>query len=180
VSNERRLWGAFGLLALAVVLAWANSLLVPFVYDDRLEVVGNRTIQDLSQWQLILGYNLSRPLTIGSYALNHAVHGEQVFGFHLVNVLLQVLNAGLALLAGRALAKLAGHARPLWVGGLAAGLWALHPLATESVTYIAGRSELLAGGFVLLGVWAWCRWLAEGERGLALLAWACAALGVLC
>lgn len=180
MSHERRLWGAFGLLALAVVLAWANSLLVPFVYDDRLEVVGNRTIQDLSQWQLILGYNLSRPITIGSYALNHAVHGEQVLGFHLVNVVLQVLNAGLALIAGRALAKLGGHARPLWVGGLAAALWALHPLATESVTYIAGRSELLAGGFVLLGLWAWSRWLAQGERALAALAWACAALGVLC
>ncbi len=179
MSNERRIWGVFGLLALAVVLAWANSLLVPFVYDDRLEVVGNRTIQDLSQWQLILGYNLSRPLTIGSYALNHAAHGEQLLGFHLVNVALQVLNAGLALLAGRALAQLSGHTRPLWVGGLAAGLWALHPLATESVTYIAGRSELLAGGFVLLGVWAWCRWLVEGERGQAVLAWGCAALGVL-
>lgn len=180
MKDERRLWGAFGFVALAVVLAWSNSLQVPFVYDDRLEVVGNRTIQDLSQWQLILGYNLSRPLTIGSYALNHAVHGDTVLGFHLVNLSLQVLNAGLVLLLGRSLGQLGGHRRPLWVGALCAGLWALHPLATESVTYIAGRSELMAGAFVLLGAWSWSQWLRLEQKALGLLAWGCAALGVLC
>lgn len=180
MEREGRLWWVWGLLCVGILVAWLPALQGPFVYDDRLEVVGNGTIQDLSQWQLILGYNWSRPLTIASYALNHAVHGPQVLGYHLVDLVLHMVSAGLALLTLREVSRILELERPLWFSAIGASMWALHPLQTESVSYIAGRSEQLAALLVLLGLWSWLRFLqAPGaRREQQFLAWAAVCLAV--
>jgi len=100
-----------------------------------------------------------RPLVNFSFALNWAVGGADVRGYHVLNLAIHTL-AALALfgvvrrtLRSRPLAaKFAADATPLAFA--LAALWMLHPLQTESVTYIAQRAESLAGLCLLLTLYA--------------------------
>ena len=136
------------LLALAVAITWAGTLDAPFTYDDKIEVVGNPTIRALTEWRAIVGYNLARPLLIGSYALNWALGGFDPRGYHLLSIALHALNA---VLAFALLRRLMDIDRAL----LGAALWALHPMTTEGVTYITGRSDALCATGWLLALGAW-------------------------
>ena len=62
----------------------------------------------------------------------------------------------------------------------AAGFWAVHPLATESVVYVTGRSEQLLGFFALYGLWLWTRWLRIGGGLLFTGAWLAVIAAGLC
>ena len=95
-----------------------------------------------------------RPLLMFSYWLNFQYAGnEDTFGYHLVNVFLHFFNGIFILLAVRKVLSWANvekwQARVLAV--FAAGLFLLHPLQTESVSYIASRSETLSVFWVLAG-----------------------------
>jgi len=157
-------WLGWALLALLVAMAWAGGLHGEFTYDDKVEVIGNRTIRLLEDWESVLEYNLARPILIFSYAINFRFARFDPYTYHLFDLLLQMVNAGLSMLVVARGAKIAGVERYLGAGVLAAGIWALHPLATESVSYITGRSEQLCGTFYLLSCWGWLRWLDLGGR----------------
>jgi tetratricopeptide (TPR) repeat protein len=159
---------AWIVLGLLIVLAYSNGLNAEFTYDDKIEVIGNRTIRGADNWQTLFSYNWSRPLVMGSYALNYQLAGPVPFTYHLVDLGIQIANAGLALLLIRELLLLQGEKDPLPIAFFGAALWALHPLATESVTYVTGRSEQMVGFFILYGAWLWTRWLLKGG---ALLYW---------
>jgi Flp pilus assembly protein TadD len=96
-----------------------------------------------------------RPVLNLSFALNYALSGSRVWSWHVVNVILHVL-AGLCLfgIVRRTLTwpgageQGARHATLLALA--TALLWTVHPLTTESVTYIVQRAESLAGLFLLL------------------------------
>jgi protein O-mannosyl-transferase len=162
---------AWLVLALLVFLAYFNGLHAEFTYDDKVEVIGNRTIRAADNWRTLFSYNWSRPLVMGSYALNYQLSGPSPFGFHLVDLGIQIANAGLAMLLIHELLLLKGEKDPLPAAFFAAAIWAVHPLGTESVTYITGRSEQLLGFFVLYGAWLWTRWLLKGGVLLFLGAW---------
>lgn len=154
----------------AVLLAWAPALRAPFTYDDRIEVVGNRTLRALGEVGAIAAYNTSRPLLVATYALDWWIGGLEPLGYHLVSLAIHVVNVALVLaLLGRWLAP----SRAL----LGAALWALHPMTTEAVTYVAGRSDALCATFLLGATLAWVDHL-RGRRGPAL-AVACVGAGLL-
>lgn len=166
----RGVWrGALALLA-AALLAWHNSFSGPFILDDAPAILENSTLRALWPPSVVLsppgeGQTVSgRPIVNLSLALNWALSGERVAGYHVVNLLIHTL-AGLALF---------GLARRTWqspalgprfesaAAGLAFGiaaLWTLHPLQTESVTYIVQRAESLVGLWLLLTLYAATRGL---------------------
>ena len=171
-------------LVLAIFAAYANSLRVPFVFDDGPSIVENESIR---HWGLAwhppggAGETVAgRPVLNLTFAFNHAVGGLDVRGYHAVNGL---IHAGAALLLfglvrrTLRLPALGGRWRAAaeWVALTAAALWALHPLQTESVTYVVQRAESLAGFFCLLTLWAFVRSLDSSRAGswLALSAGAC-------
>ncbi|MCX6951528.1 MAG: tetratricopeptide repeat protein [Verrucomicrobia bacterium] len=172
-------------IALAVIAAYANSLGTPFVFDDPPSITGNATIRQLwPPWTALsppAGQGLTvdgRPVLNFSLALNHAVGGTAVQGYHALNLAIH-LGAALVLfgLVRRTLIRLGP---PLQAGSLplalaAALLWALHPLQTESVTYIIQRAESLMGLFYLLTVYCFVRGV-EAERAAARRAWYVAAV----
>lgn len=160
--REASRWLAWLGLSVLVLLAWWNSLHGEFTYDDKIEVVGNRTIRFLSEWKVVIAYNWSRPVTLLSYAANFAFSRFEPFWYHAVDVALHAAASGLAMLFVAELAEARGHARPLRVGFAAALLWALHPLQTESVSYVTGRSEQLCALFYLVSCWAWIRFARHG------------------
>jgi tetratricopeptide (TPR) repeat protein len=150
------------LVALLVLAAYWPALGAGWIWDDDSYVWRNAVVQSPAgivdcwvpgrtpQWY---------PLVFLSFWAQHALHGLDPFGYHLVNVLLHGLSAFLLWRLLRALG-LAG-------AGIAATLFALHPMQVESVAWITERKNVLSMAFALGAMLAWVRWLSApaGTRG---------------
>jgi Flp pilus assembly protein TadD len=171
---------AGALLVLEVLAVYSNSLNGPFVFDDVPSIVENESIRQLGTaltppggvGETVAG----RPVLNLSFALNYAAGGLNVRGYHWVNLLIHA-TAGLMLfgLVRRTLRPRSGQTllRPVlhekWapasttVALAVALLWTLHPLQTESVTYVVQRAESLAGLFFLLTLYAFVHSVESGR-----------------
>ncbi len=147
------------IVVLAVAAAYANAFSGGFQLDDWAVVAGDPRVQSLGAWWASMPG--IRPLLKLTYALNHA-SGLGLAGFHAVNVALHAANALLVLALVRRLEARASPAPPGRVPVVAALLFALHPVQTEAVTYVSGRSASLCALLVLASALAW---LAGHERG---------------
>jgi protein O-mannosyl-transferase len=143
------------LLAISVVV-YANSLFNQFTYDDDVYIVRNPVVTNLSIKGLFepakanTTHRFFRPVTFASYQMNRAIGGANPFGYHLVNLLLHAAVTWLLFLVLKKLLEQAPQGATIaWVAAL---LFAVHPIHTEAVTSVVGRSELLAAGF-LLAAW---------------------------
>jgi Flp pilus assembly protein TadD len=167
-----------------VAIAYLNGLQAPFVYDDRIEVVGNATIHNLDEMRAVLEYNVSRFLLILSYAWNYQVWGTDPLGYHLTSLVIHALTIGAALNMAVRVGKLGKHPQPVWTAVLAVGVWGIHPMGTEAVTYITGRSESLCALFVSLSLACWAGALLKereqegAAKGLRLLTYVVALLSM--
>lgn len=131
------LWGG-------VCLVWCRALVGPFQFDDYNVIVNFAPVHSLAGWWQ--GLPGIRPLLKLSYAGNWAL-SPAPFGFHLFNLLLHLGNGALLWAwARRALPLRPGMALAL------ALLWLLHPLQTEAVTYVSGRSVSLCATFLFAGL----------------------------
>jgi len=137
-------------MVVAVAVA-AISLRNRFAYDDLPMIVDNARVTTLSPPWVYLGQSywpgggLYRPLTVWLLALEWHLGGGAGWLFHAVNIVLHALVTGLVyLLARRTLA-------PAWAG-LAAMLFAVHPVHVEAVANVVGMSELLCTGLVVATV----------------------------
>lgn len=141
------LWVAAASLVIAFALYYP-ALDGYLVLDDLpLPLSANQTSHPFSD-----GLSGQRPFLMLSYRLNGWLLGASPTAYHTVNVLIHVINTCLVFLVLRQLLRRAGwggkRGRVAEFGG--AFLFLVHPLQTESVSYIAGRSESLAALFVLL------------------------------
>lgn len=154
------------LVLLIAVLIWPASLVGPFQFDDWNVIVEQPAVHSLQAWWHSLPG--IRPLLKLSYALNWIASAD-AWGFHCVNLLIHAINIGLVWL-------LLGHWPNLNQQARAWALlvFALHPLQTEAVTYISGRSVSLMVMFCLLSLLCCLhaqtprRWLAAAFFLLAL------------
>jgi tetratricopeptide (TPR) repeat protein len=155
---------AGAILVLAALAAYHNSFSGPFIWDDLSSIVDNPTIRHFSS-------ALSPPNDVGvggrpvsnlTFALNYALGGTDVWGYHAFNLLIHTL-AGLTLfgLVRRTLQRPVLNER---FGALAlplalavAVIWTVHPLQTETVTYITQRYESMMGLFYLLTLYCFVR-----------------------
>ena len=188
--DRGRILLAGGMIVLAVVLAYANSLHAPFVYDDIPSIVDNETIRNLGDLRAVLappaanGSSVnSRPLVNLSLALNYAVGGLNPFGYHVTNLAFHVLAAlvlfGLVrrtCLLPRLRDSHGELALPLAAG--AALLWALHPLQTETVSCTIQRTEGLVGLFYLSACYCFVRTIDPADDGSSRRVWSCAAVAM--
>jgi len=152
-------WGA-GLLVGLVAIVWLNGLRVPFLLDEEGSIVGNPTLTSLGRalFPPAGGDTVSgRPVLNFSFALNYLVSGYGVWSYHLANIL---IHLGASLLGFGILRRVFAKAAipfPDLLALLTAAIWALHPLQTESVTYVVQRAESLMGLFYLLTLYAFLR-----------------------
>ncbi|PTY00697.1 tetratricopeptide repeat protein [Opitutus sp. ER46] len=161
------------MLVLAAMLAYANTFHAPFVFDDVSSIADNPTIRDLRHWRDVLfpvagfGVTISgRPVLNLSLALCHALSGQAVWSYHAFNLLVHVLAGLTAFGVVRRTLLLVPGTTPLdarrradatGLGFAVALLWTVHPLQTESVTYIIQRTESLMGLCVLLTLYGFIR-----------------------
>ncbi|HTU19588.1 MAG TPA: tetratricopeptide repeat protein [Gemmataceae bacterium] len=148
-------------LAAAGLAAYLNSFSGVFLFDDEHAILHNAIVRgELSSWRNVLSQQ--RPLALLTLAANYRIGVFNVCGYHLVNLAIH-LSAGLVLydlvrrtLLLPALAPRFARAAPELALGMAL-LWLVHPLQTESVTYICQRAEALMGLFYLLTVYCLLR-----------------------
>jgi len=77
------------LLSLLAVLIYSSTFSIPFHFDDADNIVQNPHIKDLANFFDLSG---SRYVGFLSFALNYSVGGLQVFGYHLVNLIIHIAN----------------------------------------------------------------------------------------
>ena len=129
--------------------AYAPAMHAAFVFDDTKQQYALPTAADpLAGW-----IGPVRPILMFSYWANVQLSRDDTFSFHVVNLLIHGITALLVFFVIRRLLEWAGTApadrTPFAAFG--AMLFLLHPLQTESVDYIAGRSELVSGFFFFAG-----------------------------
>jgi len=163
-ARSSGIWWRAGLIVVAGALAYSNSLSGPFVYDDQLSIVENRYIRQLSSPTRVLFPErelpvAGRPLVNVSFAINYAMGGLEVRGYHVWNVATHILCALLLFgIVRRTLnlaslqSRFAGTSTDLAFA--AALIWMLHPLNTEAVDYLTQRTELMMGLFYLATLYA--------------------------
>jgi tetratricopeptide (TPR) repeat protein len=154
-------------LALAVLAAYATSFRGALQFDDYRVIAGDPRVQSLAAWwRSMPGI---RPLLKLTYALDHA-SGLGLAGFHAVNVAVHAAAAVLAYLLLVRLGRRAALLHPEPAALLGALLFALHPVQTEAVTYLSGRSASLAGALALGSALAFAAGRDRGRPGLVHLA----------
>lgn len=137
------------------IICYANTFNVPFILDDVTSILTNPLVKDFD-------FRLkSRILGDLSFALNYRLHGLDLPGYHLVNLLLHLLNAGLVYFLVQVIfttpllqnfdGEKTAHrpAAAMMIGLGAALIFVSHPLQTQAVTYLAQRVAVLATTFYL-------------------------------
>ena len=166
MSRDRQLLRIGWLVIMGLVaLAYLNGMHAPFVYDDRIEVVGNATIRDLGSLRSVLEYNVSRVLLILTYAWNFRSFGLDPFGYHVTSLVIHGLVVGMGIALSVRVGRLGQHPRPVRSALLVAAVWAVHPMGSEGVIYITGRSESLCALFVFAAMAMWAEALLREESG---------------
>lgn len=179
MSRTASLGGAAALL-LAIAWTYAMALAAPFHFDDFHVIVDNPRVHGIAAWWASMPG--IRPLLKLSYALDWA-RAAGAPGFHATNLVVHGANALLVWgVARQWLAQLAPRLpEPRLAAWGVALVFALHPAATEAVTYVSGRSQSLMATFYLAALWSHgvvqARGLGGGWRALSPLLFA-AALGV--
>ncbi|MBU0482360.1 MAG: hypothetical protein KKG47_14805 [Proteobacteria bacterium] len=158
-------------LTLLTAIIYIPSLDVPFIFDDMPNIVLNLSVHAETPADLLnafrSGVSGTRPLAMLSFAVNHLLTGLDVFGFHIFNIAIHILNALLLYLLLLLISAL--HAPPgqgndrydpasakyaFW----AAALWAVNPVQTQGVTYIVQRMTSMAAFFYLAGIYIFLLW----------------------
>jgi tetratricopeptide (TPR) repeat protein len=173
-------------VAAAAFLIYANTLSNGFVFDDIPVVVQNPNIRGLSRIPHIfssgygegtqLGFTaLYRPIVILTLAANYQAGGLAPWHYHLVNAFIHGVNALLVLLLAFRLT------RSQFASVAAAFIFALHPVNTEAVAPVVGRTDLLGTFFVLCSLILYAKYAQSDRSGRSLLAGslACLAGGLL-
>ena len=168
---------------MTVLVVYAPSLLNGFCWDDRPLIVENPRITSLQSALHFVAEDMwdtdykagrtdyYRPLILFSYAVDHALHGAAPFGYHLTNIVLHAATAALLTV----LLILLGVQLPFAV--LGALLFGVHPLTSESVAWVSGRTDVVCTFFILIALladskrskWPW-RALSLAALALGLLA----------
>jgi tetratricopeptide (TPR) repeat protein len=150
---------AAGFAVVSFVL-YAPALRGPFVFDDVL-LADTYLRGDLS-WQLdkIFSWGALRRVPRLTFSLNHALHGMDTYGYHLVNVLVHALNGLLLFQVGRRLLarvfpEETGAGGNAWAALLGALLWLVHPVQVQAVAYVYQRITSLCALFYLASLLAY-------------------------
>ena len=141
-------WMWIGLAAIfAAFLVYSPVFNGPFVFDDQGAIFldPNAAKLPVSGW-----IGTTRGLTTFSYWVNYRMGGTDPTGYHWVNFLLHLACAALVTLIIRRLLSLGGTVgvRRDILATFCGLVFLFHPLQTEAVSYVSGRSEVLAVCFL--------------------------------
>lgn len=141
------------LIVVVGLVLYANSFTIPFMFDDYFEISSNPMVKTIEP---LLDYvTRSRGIPALTFALNYRWGGFDVWGFHLVNVLIHLANGVLVYALVLRTLRLPGLRQRYRdaaevLAGLVALVFVVHPLQTMAASYIVQRAESIAVFFYLL------------------------------
>jgi protein O-mannosyl-transferase len=159
------------IIILLAIIVYFNSLKGSFQFDDR-NLLTKEWITNVNSYakNVNLSSFQNRPILLWTFAINNHIDGENTYGFHLINLILHICVAILIFFITTRLKYLISISNNLiknetlktinidnsyallFSFGVAI-IFALHPLNTDSVTYISSRSSVLATFFFLLTIY---------------------------
>jgi tetratricopeptide (TPR) repeat protein len=165
--GPRSHWLLLLVLLLATLAAYQPAWHGGMVWDDEAHVTRPdlQSVGGLGRiWREVGATQQYYPLVHSAFWIEHALWGDDTFGYHIVNI---TLHAVTALLLALILQHLA--VRGAWV---AAVIFALHPVHVESVAWVSELKNVLSGMLMLAAAWCYLRFderRAARSYGLALL-----------
>ena len=174
-NGWRREWLAALILIIAGVVVYLESFSGVLFFDDLSSIPENPHVRQL--WPLSRALTAppqtavaGRPVVSLTLAINYAVGGLDVRGYHVFNLTVHLLSALLLFgIVRRTLQSPMFRDRfdrsAPWLAITVAAIWMIHPLQSESVTYVILRTELLMGLFYLLTLYCAIRgWTSRRRR----------------
>lgn len=163
---------SIALISFAIILCYLNSLSAPFFFDD----IPNITTNNLLELSSLTPSNIfdfiqrdfpnNRPLAYLSFAINKHYGEFNVFGYHVVNIGIHIIvSCLLFFFLLETFTKVFRIQNALLISFFSTLLWAVHPIQTQSVTYIVQRMNSMAVLFYLLGLISFIR-IRLTENGL--------------
>ncbi|MBE9506980.1 MAG: tetratricopeptide repeat protein, partial [Chloroflexi bacterium] len=147
------------LLVVIILLLFSNSLGREFIWDDAALIQQNYLIRDFDNlpqfftrdfWAFAegegKGHDLYRPLVSLSYLIDSRLWGNRPPCYHFTNLLFHILSTILVYFILR------GILEKRWSAWLGALLFAIHPIHTEAVSWISGRTDVVCGFFFFLAL----------------------------
>jgi tetratricopeptide (TPR) repeat protein len=164
----KRTWLLSLLLVVTILLTFSNAFGREFIWDDISLIAQNRFVRGPGNLPRLLsqdlwgfardegrGHDLYRPLVSLSYWIDFRLWGDRPPFYHLTNLLFHTLSSLAVYFTLRAMPVGRGAA---WLGAL---FFALHPIHTESVTWISGRTDVICGFFFFLGFFLYLNYRRE-------------------
>ncbi|MEO5360088.1 MAG: tetratricopeptide repeat protein [Nitrospirota bacterium] len=167
LSNVRRLSALpivhLFIIAAVCVIVYSNSFKAPFMFDDYTNIIEKSVVRDIGQYKdnflLVTPSTNRRFVAILTFALNYRLHGMNVMGYHIFNLIVHVLNALLVYQLIRLIFRTPAGSNPALGNNVmalfTALLFAVHPVQTSAVTYIVQRYTSLATLFCLVTLTAY-------------------------
>jgi hypothetical protein len=156
-----------------VFLIYSNALHSEFQFDDKQNIQENEHIRLTGiSWQGLLdagfrSHAWQRPIPNITFALNYYFHGYDTFGYHLVNVIIHLISGLFLFLTVRETVTIARQRNQsilitdstniLLTASAVAMIWLVHPLATQSVTYVVQRMASMAAMFSIVSMYCYIR-----------------------
>src|SRR5207249_2257238 len=156
---------SFAVLIVLTLLTYINSLHGKFVFDDLQVVQQSSEIMNVKTFRDALNAGWfgvgQRHLLFVTYALNYYWSGLDTFSYHVLNLVLHIVNV--LLVYGIVLAVLKEDAGLRFLALAGAAVFSVHTLLSGAVSYIAGRSSVLCGTFYFTAVYLFLKGL-ESDR----------------
>lgn len=159
-DGKKTYFNLFAIISVLVlgIIIYLNSFNCSFHFDDYDNIINNKNLPGLTNFTSWLKFNQSRLVAYYSFALNLHFNQLDVWGYHLVNLIIHLINSTIVwwmtmmifstpVLKDHPLAK---HKKALAL--FTALLFVAHPLATQSVTYIIQRMASMVAMFYLLSI----------------------------
>jgi tetratricopeptide (TPR) repeat protein len=162
------------LIAILGFIAYSNSLRVPFVFDDDTSILDNPVIKSLGNFlSSSSGYEYNPRRFVGylTIAVNYALGGLDVTGYHVFNLAVHIANAFLVyslMVLTFKTPRMRNSSLSLSSRRIAfftAALFVVHPIQTEAVTYVVQRFTSLTTMFYLMSLSLYARWRLLEESG---------------
>jgi tetratricopeptide (TPR) repeat protein len=148
-------------------LIYSNTLEAPFILDDLTNIQNNThirlsrlTLGEIAEAGFRSGSSY-RPVAKISFALNYYFHQYNLLGYHLVNILIHMATGILLYFLVKATLNLptlrSKYETYRWLPFLSALIWIVHPLHTQSVTYIVQRMNSMTALFYILSLFLYVK-----------------------
>jgi protein O-mannosyl-transferase len=154
-----RTWLSCTVATALTVATYAGVWYGHFQFDDFHSILEN---PHLERWETFVGHleHMVRPFLYATFFVDRSLYGTSPTGYHVLNLL---LHLGSGLLLYRILVRAVGEELrevPFWT----ALLFLIHPITTETVTYISGRASGLMAFFYLLALFLYIKASERSDR----------------